>query len=180
MGISISKFLNGLWYNNEKEVKVSMIGIDTAGKTTILYRLLKGETVNTIPTIGINNETIKYKNLKLNVWDIGGNDKGRCLGHQYHCPKSDAIILVIDSNDIDRIDEARDEFQHICYCEINENIPILIYANKQDLPNALSCYKITEKLNLQSLKQEWYITGTCATLGDGLYEGLEWLCKKLN
>jgi len=53
MGISISKTLYGLRYNNEKEMKVSMIGIDDAGKTTILYRLLKGETVTTIPTIGI-------------------------------------------------------------------------------------------------------------------------------
>ena len=94
------------------------------------------------------------------------------------CPISNAIILVIDYND--RIDKVRDQFHHLCNNVLNENIPILIYANKQDLPNALSCNEIPEKLNLHSIKQEWYIQGTCAKTGDGLYEGLEWLYQKLN
>jgi len=173
MGISTSKTLYGLWYNNEKEVNASMVGYGSSGKTTILYKLLNDEVVNTLPTIGYNNETIKYKNLKLNVWDIGGNGKNRftCYGH--FCPKSNAIIFVIDSHDIDQIYDAWNDFIiSLCHKYINENIPILIYANKQDLPNALSCNEITEKLNLHSIKQEWYIEGTCATTGDGLYEGL--------
>jgi small GTP-binding protein len=181
MGTSISKIL---WYNNEKEVKVSMIGNDAAGKTTILYRLLKGETVTTIPTMGFNVETIKYKNLKLNVWDImGGNDKGRCLIQRQICPISDAIILVIDSNDIDRINEACGEFHHVHFDLNNKNIPILVYANKQDLPNAMSPAEILKQLFTYPYGGEClniHIQGTCATSGDGLYEGLEWLCYQLN
>ena len=63
---------------------------------------------------------------------------------------------------------------------INEDIPILIYANKQDLPNALSPAEITKKLDYLNDQREWHIQGTCATTGDGLYEGLEWLYQKLN
>ena len=96
------------------------------------------------------------------------------------CPISDAIILVIDSNDIDRINEACGEFHHVHFDLNNKNIPILVYANKQDLPNALSPAEILEQLIRYQKFFAIHIQGTCATSGDGLYEGLEWLCYQLN
>jgi len=60
-----------------------------------------------------------------------------------------------------------------------QNAVLLVYANKQDLPNAMTAQEIADKLKLPSIKQEWYIQASCATTGDGLYEGLEWLSQKL-
>jgi ADP-ribosylation factor 1/2 len=90
------------------------------------------------------------------------------------------IIFVVDSNDRDRVGEARDELQRMLNEDELRDALLLVFANKQDLPNAMSAPEITEKLGLHSLRQRtWYIQSTCATSGDGLYEGLEWLSTNL-
>ena len=68
----------------KQEAGVLMIGLDAAGKTTILYKLKLGEIVTTIPTIGFNVETLEYKNLKFTVFDVGGQDKIRPLWRHYY------------------------------------------------------------------------------------------------
>ncbi|KAG5459945.1 MAG: P-loop containing nucleoside triphosphate hydrolase protein, partial [Olpidium bornovanus] len=116
MGLTFSKLFNGLF--GKKEMRILMVGLDAAGKTTILYKLKLGEIVTTIPTIGVfrqtgrgvnqahvrrglsmpgfNVETVEYKNISFTVWD---NTQG--------------IIFVVDSNDRDRVSEARDELQRM-------------------------------------------------------------------
>ena len=86
------------------------------------------------------------------------------------------IIFVVDSNDRDRVNEAREELQRMLNEDELRDAILLVFANKQDLPNAMNAAEITDKLGLHSLRQrEWYIQSTCATSGDGLYEGLEWV-----
>jgi len=156
-----------------------MVGLDAAGKTTILYKLKLGEIVTTIPTIGFNVETVEYKNISFTVWDVGGQDKIRPLW-RYYFQNTQGIIFVVDSNDRDRIVEAREELQQMLNEDELRDAFLLVFANKQDLPNAMNAAEITEKLNLHSLRQRpWYIQSTCATTGDGLYEGLEWLSNSL-
>lgn len=70
MGNSISDLFKKLF--GKKEVRILMVGLDAAGKTTILYKLMLGEVVTAIPTIGFNVETVEYKNIKFTVWDVGG------------------------------------------------------------------------------------------------------------
>jgi len=77
MGLSFSKLLDGLLYKHE--MRILMLGLDYAGKTTILYKLKIGEVVPTISTIGFNVETIEYKNISFTVWDIGGQDNIRAV-----------------------------------------------------------------------------------------------------
>lgn len=67
----------------KKEMRILMVGLDAAGKTTILYKLKLGEIVTTIPTIGFNVETVEYKNICFTVWDVGGQDKIRPLWRHY-------------------------------------------------------------------------------------------------
>jgi ADP-ribosylation factor protein 1 len=185
MGLSISKLLSGLW--GKKEMRILMVGLDAAGKTTILYKLKLGEIVTTIPTIGIfirlilgfNVETVEYKNISFTVWDVGGQDKIRPLWRHYF-QNTQGIIFVVDSNDRDRVGEARDELQRMLNEDELRDALLLVFANKQDLPNAMNAAEITDKLGLQSLRQRnWYIQATCATTGEGLYEGLEWLSTNL-
>ncbi|KAG4304451.1 hypothetical protein PORY_002161 [Pneumocystis oryctolagi] len=195
MGLTISKLFQGLF--GKKEMRILMVGLDAAGKTTILYKLKLGEIVTTIPTIGFNVETVEYKNISFTVWDVGGQDKIRPLWRHYF-QNTQGIIFVVDSNDRERVSEAREELMRMLSEDELRDAILLVFANKQDLPNAMSAAEITDKLNLASLRQRnWYIQATCATSGgeargprervadvwdkyiDGLYEGLDWLSMNL-
>jgi len=177
MGLTISSLLKR--FLGGKDMRILMVGLDAAGKTTILYKLKLGEIVTTIPTIGFNVETVEYKNIQFTVWDVGGQDKIRPLWRHYF-QNTQGIIFVVDSNDRDRIVEAREELQRMLNEDELRDALLLVFANKQDLPNAMNAAEITDKLGLHSLRQRaWYIQSTCATSGDGLYEGLEWLSNSL-
>ncbi|OMJ10362.1 ADP-ribosylation factor [Smittium culicis] len=177
MGMAISRLFNGLFGN--REMRILMVGLDAAGKTTILYKLKLGEIVTTIPTIGFNVETVEYKNINFTVWDVGGQDKIRPLW-RYYFQNTQGIIFVIDSNDRERVNEARDELHQLLNEDELRDSLLLVLANKQDLPNAMTSAEITDKLGLHSLRNRvWYIQSTCATSGDGLYEGLDWLSNNM-
>jgi len=177
MGNIFAKIFDRL--NTKKDTRILMVGLDAAGKTTTLYKLKLGEVVTTIPTIGFNVETVEYKNINFTVWDVGGQDKIRPLWRHYY-QNTQGLIFVIDSNDRDRIGEAKDELMKMLNEDEMKDAILLVYANKQDLPNAMSCAEITEKLGLSQLRnRQWYIQSCCATTGDGLYEGLDWLSKTI-
>ncbi|XP_018417390.1 PREDICTED: ADP-ribosylation factor 3 isoform X1 [Nanorana parkeri] len=163
----------------KKEMRILMVGLDAAGKTTILYKLKLGEIVTTIPTIGFNVETVEYKNISFTVWDVGGQDKIRPLWRHYF-QNTQGLIFVVDSNDRERVNEAREELMRMLAEDELRDAVLLVFANKQDLPNAMNAAEITDKLGLHSLRhRNWYIQSTCATSGDGLYEGLDWLANQL-
>ncbi|CAK9294105.1 unnamed protein product [Gordionus sp. m RMFG-2023] len=178
MGLTLSSVFNRIF--GKKQMRILMVGLDAAGKTTILYKLKLGEVVTTIPTIGFNVESVEYKNICFTVWDVGGQDKIRPLWRHYF-QNTQGLIFVIDSNDRERIEEARDELHKMSQEDELKEAVILIFANKQDLPNALTCAELTNKLGLNELKMRtWYIQATCATQGTGLYEGLDWLSNELS
>ncbi|XP_033127316.1 ADP-ribosylation factor 2 [Anneissia japonica] len=177
MGGQIAKLLTSLF--GKKEMRILMVGLDAAGKTTILYKLKLGEIVTTIPTIGFNVETVEYKNISFTVWDVGGQDKIRPLWRHYF-QNTQGLIFVVDSNDRERAIEAKDELNRMLNEDELKDAVLLVFANKQDLPNAMNAAELTEKLGLHSLRNRtWYIQATCATSGDGLYEGLDWLSSQL-
>merc|ERR1712024_221420 len=156
-----------------------MGGLDTAGKTTVLYRLKFDQYVNAAPTIGFNCEKIrcpggKSKGTQYLMWDVGGQDKLRPLWRSYtRC--TDGIIFVVDSTKEDRMEEAKLELLKICKNGNNKSIPILILANKQDLPSALDVCKIEAALGLKKefSGAQWHLQPTCAVTGEGLDEGME-------
>lgn len=177
MGLSFGKLFDTLF--GKKEMRILMVGLDAAGKTTILYKLKLGEIVTTIPTIGFNVETVEYKNISFTVWDVGGQDKIRPLWRHYF-QNTQGLIFVVDSNDRERFNEARDELNRMLQEDELRDAVVLVFANKQDLPNASSAGQLSEMLGLSTMKnRQWYIQATCATSGDGLYEGLDWLSNAL-
>merc|ERR1711972_148449 len=144
-----------------------------------LYKLRLGEVVTTIPTIGFNVETVEYKNISFTVWDVGGQDKIRPLWRYYY-QGAQGLIFVADSNDRDRVEDAREELHKILNEDEMRDAMLLVFANKQDLPNAMPAAEITEKLGLHNTRnRQWFIQSACATTGDGLYEGLDWLTQAL-
>ncbi|KAE8296389.1 ADP-ribosylation factor 4 [Larimichthys crocea] len=177
MGLAISSVFNQLF--GKKQMRILMVGLDAAGKTTILYKLKLGEVVTTIPTIGFNVETVEYKNISFTVWDVGGQDKIRPLWRHYF-QNTQGLIFVVDSNDRERVAESADELQKMLSEDELKDAALLVFANKQDLPNALTVSELTDKLGLHSLRNKtWHIQSTCATHGTGLYEGLDWLSREL-
>merc|ERR1712241_516387 len=146
----------------KKEMRILMVGLDAAGKTTILYKLKLGEVVTTIPTIGFNLETVEYKNLSFTVWDVGGQDKIRPLWRHYY-QGTNGLIYVVDSNDRDRSEDAREELTKMLNEDEMRDAVLLVLANKQDMPNSMTASEITEKLGLHNMRhRQWFIQSTIA------------------
>eukprot|EP00470_Lotharella_oceanica_P015251 CAMPEP_0170182778 /NCGR_PEP_ID=MMETSP0040_2-20121228/28823_1 /TAXON_ID=641309 /ORGANISM="Lotharella oceanica, Strain CCMP622" /LENGTH=169 /DNA_ID=CAMNT_0010428321 /DNA_START=216 /DNA_END=725 /DNA_ORIENTATION=- len=157
-----------------------MIGLDAAGKTTVLYKLKLGEIVHTVPTIGFNVERVEHKNLTFQVWDIGGQDKIRKLWRHYY-ENTDAVIFVVDSSDRERLPMATTELEKTLAFDELQKASLLVFANKQDLPKALPTQAIADGLGLEKMKsgRSWFVQGASATAGEGLREGMDWLAKTL-
>ncbi|XP_074757758.1 ADP-ribosylation factor 5 isoform X2 [Athene noctua] len=149
MGLTVSAIFSRIF--GKKQMRILMVGLDAAGKTTILYKLKLGEIVTTIPTIG-------------------------------DCPLlPQGLIFVVDSNDRERVQESADELQKMLQEDELRDAVLLVFANKQDMPNAMAVSELTDKLGLQTLRSRtWYVQATCATQGTGLYDGLDWLSHELS
>lgn len=172
LSLSISSLFKGV------KAKIIIIGLDSSGKSTIVYKAKLGEPETTIPVIGFNIETIKYKDVSFNSWDVGGRDRIYKLYRHFY-QDTNALIFVVDSNDRDRIREASEELHRVMKEDLLKDCILLVFANKQDLPNSMITTELVEKLKLEDLRQRWYIQPSCATTGEGLYEGFDWLSTQL-
>lgn len=153
MGKSGGNLLDSL--PTQGTLHVVMLGLDSAGKTTALYRLKFDQYLNTVPTIGFNCEKIqgtvgKAKGVHFLVWDVGGQEKLRPLWRSYtRC--TDGILFVVDSVDVERMEEAKMELMRTAKCPDNQGVPVLILANKQDLPGARDTKELEKFLGLHEL-----------------------------
>ncbi|XP_048027868.1 ADP-ribosylation factor 4-like isoform X1 [Megalobrama amblycephala] len=178
MGVFFSHIFSRLF--EKKEMRLLMVGLDAAGKTTVLYKLKLGKVVTTIPTLGFNVETVEYKNISFTVWDVGGQDVIRRLWRHYY-QNTKGLIFVVDSSDQDRIETAAEELKKMLAEDEMRDVVLLVLANKQDLPKAMAVHELTERLGLHALRgRQWFVQPTCAVQGSGLYEGLDWLSDQLS
>lgn len=167
-------FLVNLFKSRSKQVSISICGLDLAGKTTIVRYLLAGEHKDTIPTMGINKEVIHFPKLQINVFDLGGQKQLRTIWSDIN-DKSDALIYVVDGADLERLEEAREEFNKILDTQINPNIPVLILLNKCDLPNYMDRIEFIRKFGLLERQLQWVCYETSALTGEGIGEAFSWL-----
>ncbi|GBF91188.1 ADP-ribosylation factor [Raphidocelis subcapitata] len=159
----------------EKEMRLLMVGLDNAGKTTIVKRL-NGEDITTIsPTLGFNIKTMEFRGYKLNIWDVGGQRTLRPYWRNYY-EKTDGLIWVVDASDRARLADCAAELAGLLQEERLMGATLLILANKQDIPSALTLKQIQEALELSSIaKRHWRIVACSAHTGDGLLEGFDWI-----
>uniref|UniRef100_A0A6I8NAE1 ARF like GTPase 5B n=1 Tax=Ornithorhynchus anatinus TaxID=9258 RepID=A0A6I8NAE1_ORNAN len=168
MGLLFAK-LWSLFCNQEH--KVIVVGLDNAGKTTILYQFLMNEVVHTSPTIGSNVEEIVVKNTHFLMWDIGGQESLRSSWNTYYS-NTEFIILVVDSIDRERLSITREELYRMLAHEDLRKAAVLIFANKQDMKGCMSAAEISKSLTLSSIKDHpWHIQSCCALTGEGFKDG---------
>eukprot|EP00126_Sphaerothecum_destruens_P009444 Sdes_comp20508_c0_seq2m15012 len=164
----------------EKEMRILMLGLDNAGKTTILKKV-NGEDINTIsPTLGFNIKTLEYQSFKLNIWDVGGQKSLRSYWKNYF-ESTDGIIWVVDSADRRRLYDCKKELNTLLVEEKLSGASLLVFANKRDLPGALTSEEIYEALQLDSIKSHHSEIFWCsAVTGENLLEGIHWIVKDIS
>ncbi|CAM4757745.1 unnamed protein product [Rotaria magnacalcarata] len=163
MGFLFSK----IWslFGNE-EHKIIIVGLDNA-------------VVHTSPTIGSNVEEVVFKNIHFLMMDIGGQESLRSSWQTYYA-HTEYVILVIDSTDRERLPISKEELFHMLQSEELRSASVLIFANKQDIKDAMSSAEISKQLSLTSIKdQAWHIQACCALTGEGLYQGLDWIASRI-
>uniref|UniRef100_A0A0G4HL79 ADP-ribosylation factor-like protein 3 n=1 Tax=Chromera velia CCMP2878 TaxID=1169474 RepID=A0A0G4HL79_9ALVE len=165
---------------SEKEARLLVLGLDNAGKTTILKRLSEEDVTHIMPTQGFNVKTLVHEGFKLNVWDIGGQKTIREYWSNYF-ENTDALVFVIDSSDRRRLKESNDELKELLESDKLAGIPVLVFANKQDLATALTSQEVAEEMKLHTItNRTWTIQACSAKTGEGLEEGMTWLVKTVN
>lgn len=158
-----------------KEARILVLGLDNAGKTTILKKLSEEDITHIMPTQGFNIKSLMVEGFRLNVWDIGGQKTIRPYWSNYF-ENTDALIYVIDSSDRRRLEESGTELNELLAEDKLAAIPVLVFANKQDLLQALPADDIAQSLGLQNIKDRpWNLQACSAKTADGLQEGMEWL-----
>lgn len=172
--------LRKLKSSNDKELRILLLGLDNAGKTTLLKNLASEEVDHITPTQGFNIKSVVSSGFKLNVWDIGGQRKIRPYWRNYF-DNTDVLIYVIDSSDRKRFEETQTELDELLEESKLAGVPVLIFANKQDLEMAASADEISSKLGLTSMRdRDWQVQPCIAREGEGVKEGMQWVMKKVN
>lgn len=162
---------------DEQEARILMLGLDNAGKTTILKKLSQEDISHIMPTQGFNIKSLVQDGFKLNVWDIGGQKSIRPYWSNYF-DSTDGLIYVVDSSDSRRLEESSQELKELLAEDKLQGVPILVFANKQDILQAVPAEDIWGALELGNVSERLLNIQACsAKNGDGLEEGMAWLIE---
>ena len=137
---------------SKPDIHVLVIGLDHAGKSTLLEHIktvysrvqgLPSDKITPTPTIGMNLGKFKHKGTQVIMWDLGGQLKMRAIWERYY-DEAQAVVFVVDAADPARLQEAKVAYDTACASPALQDVPIMIFANKQDLPGALPLHEIAE------------------------------------
>eukprot|EP00043_Microstomoeca_roanoka_P008559 m.82393 g.82393 ORF g.82393 m.82393 type:complete len:208 (-) comp14293_c0_seq4:2249-2872(-) len=177
----MGSWTSSLWQFNQQPARVLLLGLDAAGKTTLLYKMKLGEVETVIPTIGLCIEKLNTKAVQFTSLDMGGRCPVRPLW-RFYAEQIDALVLVVDAADSERLEHVHNDFAFVLKIS-PADVPVLIFANKMDLPTAQSIQTISEQLQLQQLlgsSRQWHVQASSFTTDAGIVEGLQWLDRALN
>jgi len=164
---------------HEREPRILILGLDNAGKTSILKKLSDEDPMQTQATQGFNIKSVQCEGFKLNMWDIGGQKEIRHYWHQFY-DDVDVLVYVVDAADKRRLEETGLELVQLLNEERLAGVSLLVFANKMDLVTALPPGEVSQALNLHTIRdRKWHIQGCSAKTGDGIQEGLEWAVRNL-
>ncbi|XP_060524559.1 ADP-ribosylation factor-related protein 1 isoform X1 [Cylas formicarius] len=180
------------YITQKDEYCVLILGLDNAGKTTYLevaktkllknYKAIHPTKITT--TVGLNIGKIDIGGMRLNFWDLGGQSELQSLWDKYY-EESHAVIYIVDSSDRDQINESKEIFDKMIANENLQGVPLLVLANKQDLPDCMGVREVKPIFNKNAHligKRDCMVMPVSALTGEGVDEGIRWLvdCIKRN
>ncbi|RNF04431.1 ADP-ribosylation factor [Trypanosoma conorhini] len=166
----------------EREMRILMLGLDNAGKTTCIKKFCGKDTSSISPTLGFQITAFSLHGCTLNIWDVGGQQSLRSYWRNYF-ESTDGLIWVVDSNDVARLEDCRTELHALLQEERLAGASLLVFLNKQDLPAALTPEEIARQLDIDVIKKGRRHVQLCtcsAKTGDGLLEGMEWIVRDVS
>ena len=168
-----------LFGKKTKQVNMTVCGLDKAGKTSLINYLIYGEFKPTIPTMGINLNTIKLPKVNLTIHDLGGQLSFRSLWQQVN-EKTQAVVYVVDSTDYERFEETKEIFHKIIETQINASIPVLVLLNKIDIQGRMHLNQFVKNFDIAKIKDiRWSVYETSARTGEGLVEAFTYFIDML-
>ncbi|OBZ89559.1 ADP-ribosylation factor-like protein 3 [Choanephora cucurbitarum] len=182
--------LSGLYHHltRKEEYYVLIIGLDNAGKTTLLERIKAIYTGTSgldpdkiAPTVGLNIGKVNIKSSRINFWDLGGQKDLHSIWERYYS-ECHAIVFVVDSTDPIRLEDCRDTFEKMITNDAVEGVPILMLANKQDVSGALKVEEVKEVFNKIAMKlgaRDSRVLSVSALEGHGVEDAIDWLVLRL-
>ncbi|KAL2632788.1 hypothetical protein R1flu_004267 [Riccia fluitans] len=165
--------------SKREETKILLLGLESAGKSSCLAFLCNEDLAKIVPTRGFIIKSLLHDSYRLNIWDVGGQRSLR--PYWINCvTRADALIYVVDSADRDRHKEAANELSQLLAEQRFIGVPLLVFANKQDLLNALSAAELLEVLELSLVVDRSVFVQPCSgKFGDGTNDGMEWIMDQL-
>lgn len=165
----------------KKNAKISVLGLDRAGKTTMLQRLKTGRWIpDTTPTIGMNAETIQIGDVTFSAWDLGGQLQFRRALWEMYTKNSAGLIYVIDVSDAARYPEARNNLWRMLKMNHLQNVPLAIFANKVDLVDSVTEEDLANFMGInKKMSRILNIFKTSAKTGEGIHKGIYWLADAI-
>ncbi|KAL4880189.1 ADP-ribosylation factor family-domain-containing protein [Aspergillus karnatakaensis] len=161
----------------DKEMRILMLGLDNAGKTTIVKRIMNEDVTTVSPTLGFIIKTIDFEGYRLNIWDVGGQKTLRSYWKNYF-EKTDTLVWVVDATDRLRVDDCREELAGLLLEERLMGASLLVFLNKTDVEGCMSEDEVRQRLALDSIKtHKWTILPCSAMTGANLREGLNWVVQ---
>ncbi|WPH03294.1 ADP-ribosylation factor family protein [Acrodontium crateriforme] len=161
----------------DKEMRILMLGLDNAGKTTIVKKIMNEDVNSVSPTLGFIIKTIDYDGYKLNIWDVGGQKTLRTYWKNYF-EKTDTLIWVVDATDRERLYDCSQELHGLLLQERLMGASLLVLKNKSDVAGCMSEDDIARGLQLEAIKtHKWHILPCSAMTGLNLHEGLAWVVQ---
>jgi len=182
--------LYGFWkyFFKKAEFQILIVGVDNAGKTSVLEQLKALFTGldplppgKISPTVGLNIGRMQVDRTKLIFWDLGGSKALRSLWEKYYA-EAHGLLYVVDASDPARFDESRDVLRQLHNNPDLAGIPLLVFANKQDAPGAVTPHEVMARFDLQqdeSSSQPQNVVGVAALSGEGIEDGIHWLVEAL-
>uniref|UniRef100_A0A8D3CPP0 ADP-ribosylation factor-like protein 3 n=1 Tax=Scophthalmus maximus TaxID=52904 RepID=A0A8D3CPP0_SCOMX len=163
--LGLLSILRRLKQSPEQEVRLLLLGLDNAGKTTLLKQLAAEDISHITPTQGFNIKSVQSAGFKLNVWDIGGQRKIRPYWRNYF----ENTDVLVGSELAELLEE-----------EKLAAVPLLIFANKQDLMTASPASELAESLSLHTIRDRmWQVQACSAVTAEGVQDGMTWVCRNI-
>jgi GTP-binding protein SAR1 len=182
---ALNRLLDALWSSlglTGRQGSLLLLGLDNAGKTTLLHRLRTGDIRSFPPTDRPHHVDAPFyiQGIQFQAWDLGGHEAVRHLWEDYVTEKVSAVLFLVDANDSTRLEEAAYELDALIGEQMLADLPVAILLNKCDMPNAMATTEICERIEFKALQdmqgeKKLQIFRISVLKGEGYQEAFRWI-----